>query len=104
MSLLPLLSSRCDSCTAPIEHKHFVSCQVTQNSGEGFPEEDTDRGTLGRLTAAYLSEHLDFEDVMVRFDIVSLLVVGDSATISTRSARPSRKPPWGASAPGASPA
>lgn len=73
----------------------FVSCQVTQNSGEGFPEEDTDRGTLGRLTAAYLSEHLDFEDVMVRFDIVSLLVVGDSATISTRSARPSRKPPLG---------
>ena len=55
----------------------FVACQVTQNSGEGFPEENADLAALERLTAAYLAEPLNFEDVLVRFDVVSLLVVGE---------------------------
>lgn len=41
----------------------FVHCQVTQNGGEGFPEEDADRAALERLAVAYLAEHLDFEGV-----------------------------------------
>ena len=67
----------------------FVHCQITQNGGEGFPEEDADRAALERLAAAYLAEHLDSEDIRIRFDVVSMLIVGESralsATISTRS-------------------
>ena len=59
----------------------FVSCQVTQNSGEGFLEEGADRAALERLAAAYLAEHLDFEDVLVRFDVVSMLTVGENRAL-----------------------
>lgn len=59
----------------------FVSCQVTQSGGEGFPEEDADRAALERLAASYLAEHLDFEDVLARFDVVSLLVVGEGRAL-----------------------
>ena len=67
----------------------FVHCQITQNGGEGFPEEDADRAALERLAAAYLAERLDSEDIRIRFDVVSMLTsvrAGRfSATISTRS-------------------
>ena len=66
----------------------FVHCQITQNGGEGFPEEDADRAALERLAAAYLAERLGSEDIRIRFDVVSMLIVGES-----------RAPP-GASAPG----
>lgn len=59
----------------------FVHCQVTQNGGEGFPEEDADRAALERLAAAYLAEHLDFEDVRIRLDVVSMLIVGESRAL-----------------------
>lgn len=55
----------------------FVSCQLRQNSGEGFPEEALDRGSLERLAAAYLVEHLDSGDCTVRFDAVSMLILGE---------------------------
>lgn len=50
----------------------FVHCQITQNGGEGFPEEDADRAALERLAAAYLAEHLDSEDIRIRFDVCVL--------------------------------
>lgn len=59
----------------------FVSCQVTQNGGRGFPEDDADRVALERLAAAYLAEHLVFGDVLVRFDVVSMLIVGESRAL-----------------------
>ena len=59
----------------------FVHCQVTQNGGEGFPEEDADRVALERLAAAYLAEHLDSEDIRIRFDVVSTLIVGESRVL-----------------------
>lgn len=59
----------------------FVSCQLRQNSGEGFPEEALDRGSLERLAAAYLAEHLDSGDCAVRFDVVSMLVLGDDRAL-----------------------
>ncbi|WP_124061367.1 YraN family protein [Gordonibacter sp. Marseille-P4307] len=59
----------------------FVHCQVTQNGGEGFPEEDADRTALERLAAAYLAEHLDSEDIRIRFDVVSMLIVGESRAL-----------------------
>lgn len=36
----------------------FVRCQITQNGGEGAPEEDADRAALERLAAAYLVQRL----------------------------------------------
>ncbi|RDB54405.1 endonuclease [Paraeggerthella hongkongensis] len=55
----------------------FISCQFRQNNGEGFPEEALDRGSLERLAAAYLAEHLDSGDCTVRFDVVSMLTFGN---------------------------
>ena len=59
----------------------FVNCQITQNGGKGFPEEDADRAALERLAAAYLAEHLDSEDIRIRFDVVSMLIVGESRAL-----------------------
>ena len=59
----------------------FVRCQITQNGGEGFPEEDADRAALERLAAAYLAEHLDSEDIRIRFDAVSMFIVGESRAL-----------------------
>jgi putative endonuclease len=55
----------------------FVTVKVSEGSG-GFPEEDpAAREGLERLAAAYL-EHFGEGDVTVRFDIVSMMVLGDS--------------------------
>ena len=82
----------------------FVHCQITQNGGEGFPEEDADRAALERLAAAYLAEHLDSEDIRIRFDVVSMLIVGESRALFRHHlnalGRPKRRAPPGASAPG----
>lgn len=59
----------------------FISCQLRQNSGEGFSEEALDRGSLERLAAAYLTEHLDSGDCAVRFDAVSMLVLGEDRAL-----------------------
>lgn len=59
----------------------FVRCQLHQNSGEGFPEEALDRSSLERLAAAYLAEHLDSGDCTVRFDVVSMLVLGNDRAL-----------------------
>ncbi|WP_058270954.1 hypothetical protein [Olsenella massiliensis] len=70
--------------TRDVDDLVFVFCQVTQNGGEGFPEEDADRAALERLAAAYLAEHLDFEDVLVRLAVVSMLIVGESRALLRR--------------------
>ena len=59
----------------------FIGCQLRRNSGEGFPEEALDRGSLERLAAAYLAEHLDSGDCTVRFDVVSMLVLGNDRAL-----------------------
>lgn len=59
----------------------FISCQLHQNSGEGFPEEVLDRSSLERLAASYLAEHLDSGDCTVRFDVVSMLILGDDRAL-----------------------
>ena len=59
----------------------FIGCQLNQNSGEGFPEEVLDRGSLERLAAAYLAEHLDSGNCAVRFDLVSMLILNDSRAL-----------------------
>ena len=39
------------------------------------------RAALERLAAAYLAEHLDSEDIRIRFDVVSMLIVGESRAL-----------------------
>ena len=55
----------------------FINSSVSTNAHEGFTEEKVDREAFERLAMAYLSEHLDGPDMTVRFDIVSLVVVGE---------------------------
>lgn len=56
----------------------FVTVKVSEGSGGGFSEEDpAGREGLERLAAAYL-EHFGEGDATVRFDIVSMMVLGDS--------------------------
>ena len=59
----------------------FISCQVSRNIGEGFPEENLDRAALERLAIAYLSERQDAADCTIRFDIVSMMIVADDRAI-----------------------
>ena len=55
----------------------FVTAKIGEGSGD-FPEEGpADREGLERLAAAYL-ERFGESDVAVRFDIVSMMVLGDS--------------------------
>ena len=51
------------------------------SSPAGVPEEDANRVALERLAAAYLAEHLDSEDIRIRFDVVSMLIVGESRAL-----------------------
>lgn len=56
----------------------FIKSMVCEGSEGGFPEEDEScRESLERLAAAYL-EHYDNGDCTVRFDFVSVMVLGDS--------------------------
>lgn len=55
----------------------FVTAKISEGSGS-FPEEDpADRKGLERLAAAHL-DHFGEGDVAVRFDIVSMMALGDS--------------------------
>lgn len=55
----------------------FVLTRVRMDDGSGFPDEDLDRGALERLAAAYLAQADGDCNVTVRFDVVSLIVLGD---------------------------
>ena len=48
-----------------------------QPHGKRAEEDPADREGLERLAAAYL-EHFGEDDIAVRFDIVSMMVLGDS--------------------------
>lgn len=59
----------------------FISCGITGNSGDGFPADKMDRESLERLAVAYLAEHSDTADYMIRFDYVNMLIIGDSRAL-----------------------
>ncbi len=59
----------------------FISCQLRQNNGEGFPKEVPDRNSLERLAASCLTEHIDSGDCTVRFDLVSILILNDERAL-----------------------
>ncbi|EHF02608.1 hypothetical protein HMPREF1008_00253 [Olsenella sp. oral taxon 809 str. F0356] len=59
----------------------FISCGITGNTGDGFPEDRLDRDSLERLAVAYLAEHTEEADFMIRFDYVNMLVIGESKAL-----------------------
>lgn len=79
----------------------FATAKISEGSG-GFPEEGpTDREGLERLAAAYL-EHFDEDDIAVRFDIVSMMVLGDSRgflRLHRNALSALQRPPQGAGGP-----
>ena len=56
----------------------FVVTEITEDSGDGFPSEDFNRAALERVAAAYLAQTDCDADCAVRFDFVSMVVIGDS--------------------------
>ena len=55
----------------------FISTTVRDNTGEGLGPELVDRDSAERLAAAWLRDHQDYPESAVRFDIVTMLVLGD---------------------------
>ena len=58
----------------------FIDCQLSEDAGAGIPEEKPDRKAFERIAAAYLAAS-DTESVEVRYDIVGMLLIGDSRTL-----------------------
>lgn len=56
----------------------FVVTEVVEDSGNGFPSEEFDRAALERVATAYLAQADGAADYAVRFDFVSMIVIGDS--------------------------
>lgn len=58
----------------------FFILKTRTGSAQGFPKEDTSvkkREKMEKIAACFLKDH-DFKDVPVRFDIMSLIVIGES--------------------------
>ena len=58
----------------------FIACETSENAGEGVPEENPDRKAFERLATAYLIDS-GIDSTEVRFDIVSMLVIGDDRAL-----------------------
>ena len=59
----------------------FIEVKTRSNAEKGFPEEAVDarkRNRYESIAGYYLSEH-DFVDKAVRFDVISILVVGENS-------------------------
>lgn len=59
----------------------FIDCQVSENAGEGIPEEAPDRKAFERIAAGYLAE-ADLSNAEVRYDIVGVLILGESRALT----------------------
>ncbi|MGI6106074.1 MAG: YraN family protein [Raoultibacter sp.] len=55
----------------------FISCAVHDNEGRGLGDEKGDRQSFERIAAAYLVESQNIAEGNVRFDIITMLVLGD---------------------------
>lgn len=55
----------------------FIDCQINADDGGGIPEEAPDCKAFERIAAAYLAES-ELSCIEVRYDVVAMLVIGDS--------------------------
>jgi putative endonuclease len=53
----------------------------TADGGSDIPAEKVNRKSLERVAAAYLAANLDIPEGSVRFDIVSMLILGESRAL-----------------------
>ena len=54
----------------------FVDCKLHGDATGGFPEDKPDRAACEKAAAAYLMQ-ADVDPCMIRFDVVSMLVLGN---------------------------
>ena len=59
----------------------FIDVQVKDDGSREMPEEKPDRDRFERIAAAYLAEADDETNFAVRYDIISLLVIGGSKAL-----------------------
>lgn len=59
----------------------FISCTIRVNDGGGLGTEQVNRKAFERVAAAYLAEHLDIPEGTIRYDVVSMLILGDSKAL-----------------------
>lgn len=58
----------------------FVTVKI-KDGGIDFPTEKTNRKSLERVAAAYLAANLDTPEGSVRFDVVSMLILGETKAL-----------------------
>lgn len=58
----------------------FVAVKIT-DGGIDFPTEKVNRKSLERVAAAYLAANLDTPEGSVRFDVVSMLILGETKAL-----------------------
>jgi putative endonuclease len=74
-------SEKVDFVTLDDGEMVFINTSVRDDREKGFPEEVSDREKFEKLALAYLKEHSDRTDITVRFDFVSLVILGDSRAL-----------------------
>lgn len=58
----------------------FIDAKVYADAAEGFPADKPNRKRSERIASAYLSQY-DGEQCMIRFDIVSMLILANNRAI-----------------------
>lgn len=58
----------------------FVTTRIAEG-GSDIPAEKVNRKSLERVAAAYLAANLDLPEGSVRFDVVSMLILGESRAL-----------------------
>lgn len=59
----------------------FISCAIRTNEGNGLGAEALNRKVFERIAAAYLAEHLDIPEGTIRYDAVTMLILGESKAL-----------------------
>ncbi len=59
----------------------FVAAQIRENDGNGIQGSEPERKAFEKVAAAYLAEHLDTPEGVVRFDVVSMLILSESRAL-----------------------
>ncbi|MBQ9068239.1 MAG: endonuclease [Eggerthellaceae bacterium] len=70
--------SRVDFIAREDDDLVFVNCNIYDDEGNGFPADKPDRVSCEMAASKYLGQAGDLEQSMIRFDIVSMLVLGES--------------------------
>ena len=59
----------------------FISCTIRTNDGSGLGSEKVNRKTFERVAAAYLAEHSDIPEGIIRHDVVSMLILSEDRAL-----------------------